>query len=38
MKRKALALLVAMMLWTSPGVTGQTPDAAGPRHISARSG
>ena len=33
MKRKALALLVAATLWTSPGVVGQTPNSAAPRHI-----
>jgi outer membrane protein TolC len=36
MNRKALALLAASSLWTSPGVAGQTPDSAGPRHITLR--
>lgn len=33
MKRKALALLVAVTLWTSPGVARQTPSSAAHRHI-----
>ena len=36
MKRKVLALLVAATLWTSPGIAGQTPNSAGPRHITLR--
>jgi outer membrane protein len=36
MKRKALALLAAATLWTSAGVTGQTPNSAGPRRITLR--
>jgi outer membrane protein TolC len=36
MKRKALALLVAATFWTSPGAAGQTPNSAGPRHITLR--
>jgi outer membrane protein TolC len=36
MKRKVLALLMAATLWTSPGIAGQTPNSAGPRHITLR--
>jgi len=34
MRRKALALLVAATLWTSPSVGGQKPNSAEPRRIS----
>jgi outer membrane protein TolC len=36
MKRKAFALLVVATLWSSPGVVGQTPNSAEPRHITLR--
>jgi outer membrane protein TolC len=36
MKRKVLALLVVATLWSSPGVVGQTPNSAEPRHITLR--
>ena len=36
MKRNALALLVAVTLWTSPSAPAQTPGSAGPRHITLR--
>jgi outer membrane protein TolC len=36
MKRKVLALLVAATLWTSSDIAGQTPNSAGPRHITLR--
>ena len=35
MKRKTLALVVAAILWTSPGLA-QTPNSPGPRHITLR--